>query len=94
VDVIDALALVNEAGFSWETGFESEDAMMYLDALRGLRDQEVQRFFARVGSHRDPDQLVALAREGIDAVTPLILALRRKLIREFLEAIPIGGTDA
>ncbi|MBW2257334.1 MAG: hypothetical protein JRI25_22435 [Deltaproteobacteria bacterium] len=91
VDVVDAMARLNEAGFSWETGFESEDVVMYLDALRGLREQEVQLFFARIGPDRDPDQLVAMARLGIEAVNPLILALRRKLIREFLEAIPVGG---
>jgi DNA-binding transcriptional MerR regulator len=89
VDVADALAGLAQAGFE-AYGFEARDAVVYLDALRRLLLEEVKIFLARARSGRDHRDVVALAGEGIERVTPLILALRRKLIHELLESTPLS----
>jgi DNA-binding transcriptional MerR regulator len=91
IDVADALAGLMMAGFNEDTGFTADDAALYLKAFRGLLHDEIKLFLERVSiTDREPGDLLQLAEQGIERVTPLMLALRRKLIREFLEAAPIG----
>jgi len=85
VDVADALARLSEAGFDAEHGFHASDLVMYLDALRSLLEKEVALFFARTKADESSGDLLARARKGIERVTPLILALRRKLVGELIE---------
>ena len=93
VDVADALAGLMQAGFDQATGFTADDAAIYLNALTALLHEEVMLFLKRASSPgANSDGMVKLAEQGIERVTPLILALRRKLIREFIEAAPLGGT--
>jgi hypothetical protein len=81
-----------QAGFDQKTGFTADDAAIYLTALTALLREEVMLFLKRASSPgTNPDSMVRLAEQGIERVTPLILALRRKLIREFIEAAPLGG---
>jgi hypothetical protein len=85
--VAEALASLGEGGFAQD--FTAPDAVIYLDAMRDLLHKEVTTFLGRMPEGSDPREVIALAQRGIERVTPLILALRRKLIREFLEAAPL-----
>ncbi len=87
VDVADALAALAEGGFAQD--FVAEDAVIYLDALRDLLHKEVTTFLERLPPGSDPNEVIALAQRGIERVTPLLLALRRKLLREFIDAAPL-----
>ncbi|MCP4867799.1 MAG: MerR family transcriptional regulator [Proteobacteria bacterium] len=87
VDVADALAALGEGGFAQD--FVAQDAIIYLDALRELLHKEVATFLERMPEGSDPQDVIELAQRGIERVTPLLLALRRKLIREFIDAAPL-----
>ena len=89
VDVVESLASLAEAGFTSDAGFVPEDAVIYLDALRDLLHKEVGIFLQRTGDGGDPQEVLRLARNGVERVTPLILALRRKVIGEFIDATPL-----
>lgn len=91
VDVVDALARLARAGFDRDRGFEAEDVSIYVDALRGLLQREVELFFKRVRPEDDPEVLLERAERGIEHVTPLLLALRRKMVRELLDAASLPG---
>ncbi len=94
VDVADALAHLAEAGFDEEHGWVLPDVMMYQDSLRELLSKEVSLFLQRAaGEGRGPHDLVARAQVAVERVTPLILALRRKLIRELLDAALLDDGD-
>jgi DNA-binding transcriptional MerR regulator len=89
VEVADALAALMRVGFNESTGFRAEDTVLYLDSLRTLLHDEIMLFLKRAkqpGS--DPKDMVQLAEQGIERVTPLMLALRRKLLRDFLDSAP------
>lgn len=93
VDVAEALAALSSAGFDEAHGFQAEDAVIYLTALRSLLHEEVRLFFERASrSGIDPEEMVQMAEHGIERVTPLILALRRKLIAELIDAMPLPPT--
>ena len=94
VDVVDALAKLAEVGFDQEAGFLPKDAVIYLDALRNLLYQEVAIFLERVPEGSEPKEVLNLARRGVERVSPLLLALRRKLIREFIEAAPLPSSNS
>lgn len=90
VDVAMALANLGRAGFDREHGFEPADAVIYLDALRGLLEKEIQVFLEKAGpTNAPPGELFQLAQEGVERVTPLMLAIRRKLIGELLDTGPL-----
>jgi len=88
VDIVDALARLSEAGFTEDAGFQAQDAVVYVEAMRDLLAKEAQIFLARAGAAGSPDQLVEMARKGIERVTPLILAIRRKQLHELIGGIP------
>ena len=94
VDVVGALAALAEVGFDQEAGFVPKDAVIYLDALHSLLHKEVAVFLERVPEGSDPQEVLSLARRGVERVTPLLLALRRKLIREFIEAAPLPPSSS
>ncbi len=89
VDVADALSKLAEAGFDREHGFIPEDAVVYLDTLQELLRKELALFLQRADPDQDTDELLLLASQGIERVTPLILALRRKLMHELIDATPL-----
>ena len=94
VDVVGALAALAEVGFDQEAGFVPKDAVIYLDALHSLLHKEVAVFLERVPEGSDPQEVLVLARKGVERVTPLLLALRRKLIRELIEAAPLPPSSS
>lgn len=89
VDVAVALSELAAVGFDSQAGFVAQDALIYLHCLRDLLYKEVSIFMERVPNEGDPQEKLTLARQGIERVTPLILALRRKLIADFIEAAPL-----
>jgi len=91
VAVADALAALAQAGFDDEHGFRPEHAVIYLDALTTLLHKEVALFLEKTDPSADPEALLKKAELAIERVSPLMLALRRKLIGELIEAAPITG---
>ena len=91
VAVADALAALAAAGFDDEHGFRPKHAVIYLDSLRSLLHKEVALFLEKTGPDTDPEDLVKKAELAIERVSPLLLALRRKLIGELIAAAPITG---
>ncbi len=89
VAVVDALARLTEAGFDEAHGFQPEHIVIYLEAMRELLHKEVGVFLQTQATGQDPAELLALAERGIERVTPLMMAIRRKLIRELIEAAPL-----
>ena len=93
VAVADALAALAAAGFDDEHGFEPEHAVIYLSALRELLHKEVALFLEKTDPTSNPEDLVKRAELAIERVSPLMLAIRRKLIAELIEAAPITGLN-
>ena len=93
VAVVDALAGLKEAGFDETHGFRATHAAMYLEAMRALLHTEIATFLETASSYEDPDELIRLAELGIERVTPLLLALRRRVMHELIAATPLtnGG---
>ena len=87
VSVVDALARLRDAGFDREHGFQTDDAAMYLTTLRDLLREEVRIFLERSQPGEDPEDLVARAERGIKHVTPLLIALRNKVIQELIDSL-------
>ena len=46
---------------------------------------------SKTNAEVDPEDLLAKAELAITRVSPLMLAIRRKLIAELIEAAPISG---
>jgi len=91
VAVADALAALAAAGFDDEHGFRPEHAVIYLTALQELLHKEVALFLSKTDAEVDPEDLLEKAELAITRVSPLMLAIRRKLIAELIEAAPITG---
>ncbi|MDP6931911.1 MAG: MerR family transcriptional regulator [Myxococcota bacterium] len=94
VAVADALARLAQAGFDDEAGFRPRHAVIYLDALRSLLHKEVALFLEVTSADAEPEDVLAKAELGIERVTPLLLAIRQKLIREFIQATPLLANAA
>jgi DNA-binding transcriptional MerR regulator len=94
VDVVNSLAGLRDVGFTGDRGFAAQDALIYLEALQGLLHKEVAKFLERAPQGAAPEEIVALAQQGVERVTPLLLALRRKLIDDFLQATPLPAKSA
>jgi len=93
IAVADALAALADVGFDKEHGFKAQQAVIYLEAMRDLLHREVSIFLGQDRPADDPEELLALAEQGIERVTSLMLTLRRKLIREFIDAGPLMLAD-
>jgi DNA-binding transcriptional MerR regulator len=91
VAVVDALAGLREAGFDETHGFRPAHAAIYLHAMRDLLHTEISSFLATASSYDDPDELLRLAEMGIERVTPLMLALRRRVMHELIAATPLAN---
>jgi len=91
VAVADALAALAAAGFDDEHGFQPQDAVIYLKALKELLHKEVALFLEKTDPDLEPESLVKKAELAIERVSPLMLAIRRKLIGELIKAAPITG---
>jgi len=91
VAVVDALAALKEAGFDETHGFGAAHAAMYLHAMRDLLHKEISAFLETAATYDDPDELLRLAELGIERVTPLMLALRRRVMHELIAATPLAA---
>jgi DNA-binding transcriptional MerR regulator len=92
VDVADAVARLAAEGFDREAGFHPDHVTIYMDSMRELLQKEVALFLEKVQASDDPSGLLRRAERGIEHVTPLLLALRRKLLRELLDAVALPGS--
>ena len=93
VDVADAVARLAAEGFDREAGFQADHISIYINSMRELLQKEVALFLEKVQTSDDPTGMLKRAERGIEHVTPLLLALRRKLLRELLDAVnlPTGN---
>lgn len=86
VQVAICLARLNAGGLDRRHGFEFRDAAIYVDALRDLLQREVALFLEKAEDSAGDADLMRLAATAVEEVTPLVLALRSKLLREVLES--------
>lgn len=94
VEVADALAGLAEAGFDEEHGFVPEDVVIYLDGLRSMLHKEITLFLERAPrGAADGETMVQMAHRAIERTTPFLLALRRRLIQEFIEVTPLPTSE-
>lgn len=85
-DVLAALSSLKRLGFTQAAGFTSEDVATYRRAIEQLLAREVSAF-ARVAARGKPEEAIALARSAVDGATLLIIALRKKLVADLLNAM-------
>lgn len=91
VAVADALCALAAAGFDDKHGFTPEHAVIYLSSLQELLHKEVALFLSKTDAEAAPDDLLVKAELAITRVSPLMLAIRRKLIAELIEVGPMAG---
>lgn len=75
---------MRRAGFE-KAGFRVDDLVFYMDAMRALVYQEVAMFTRVMGKDQGRDELLQMARAGMDGTNELLIALRRKLYLELLQ---------
>lgn len=81
--IVHACSSMRRAGLGEDNGFVLEELDMYMHAMRDLIAQEM-RLFARVLGHRSTDEIVEMARRGLEGTNTLLLNLRRKLFLKVL----------
>jgi len=92
VEVLATLASFQREEFTRKLGFSVADLLIYKDALQELLQREVATYLRAVSGRGAAEP--KLARAAIEGATMLILALRRKLIRDFLVAANPTIVDA
>lgn len=86
LEVLAAIANFRRLGFNEGAGFSVEDLGQYREAIHRLVQSEIQTFvkaFPTTARGSDP---VALAGTAVDGATLFLIAMRRKLILDFLAA--------
>jgi DNA-binding transcriptional MerR regulator len=86
VQVAVCVSRLSAAGLNRRHGFQFADAVIYVDSLRKLLQTEVELFLAKAEASGEEEDLLGLAAHAIEEVTPLVVALRAKLLREVLES--------
>ncbi len=84
VEVLAAVGQLKRLGITERAGFRPQDLLIYKRSLEGLLDLEIQTFLRVVVGKKPPDEAGKLARAGINGATPLLVALRKKLINDLL----------
>lgn len=85
LEVLAAIANFRRLGFSEEAGFRVEHLGGYREAIYRLVQTELRIFAKALPGNAGGGDPVALARSAIDGATLFLIAMRRKLILDFLE---------
>lgn len=84
LEVLAAIANLDRLGLSERIGFTPDDLTMYRDAIRALIENEIRMFVEVAGGSAKADDLPKLATAALDAVSMLLVAMRRKLLGDLL----------
>ncbi len=87
--ILRAVGRLQAAGVTKEVGFRVADLRMYRDAMQGLLSKEIAAFGRSVGK-RAPEDVVRLGIAAATGATDLLVAIRSKLIADFV-ASATGG---
>ena len=85
-EVLAAVGQLRSLGITERAGFHPKDMLMYKKTLEELLNLEVETFVRVVVGNKPPEEAARLARASIMGATTLIVALRKKLIADFLGA--------
>jgi DNA-binding transcriptional MerR regulator len=90
VAVVRSVAAMRRAGLNEDNGFQLDDMLLYLDAMRGLVMEELA-LFSRAMGDAGREKIVELAEAGIEGTTGLLLGLRRRIQLDLL--VEDDGTE-
>jgi DNA-binding transcriptional MerR regulator len=82
--IVRAVGRLRQAGLGAAGGFRTEELAMYKEAMEELVRQEVSLFSQRVVGRAPRKDVLRMARAGLEGTTDLLIALRRKIIMDFL----------
>lgn len=87
--ILRAVGQMKRAGFGEIGGFEAEELNLYREAMEGLIHKEVSLFAKRVVGERrrSREEVIGLARAGLESTNALLIAMRRKIFLQVLEDI-------
>ncbi len=85
VEVLAAVGELKRLGITERAGFRLADLLIYKEALEGLVKLEIETFLRVVVGKKPAQEAAQLARAGIHGATPLVVALRRKLINDIAQ---------
>lgn len=86
--IIRAVARMREAGFGAAGAFRAAELAMYKDAMEELIRKEVTLFSERVVGRVPRQEVLAMARVGLEGTNELLIALRRKILMDLLGGAP------
>ncbi|MBW2290462.1 MAG: MerR family transcriptional regulator [Deltaproteobacteria bacterium] len=90
VAVVRSVAAMRRAGLNEDNGFQLDDMLLYLDAMRRLVMEELA-LFSRAMGDAGREKIVELAEAGIEGTTGLLLGLRRRIQLDLL--VEDDGTE-
>lgn len=90
VAVVRSVAAMRRAGLNEDNGFQLDDMLLYLDAMRRLVMEELA-LFSRAMDDAGREKIVELAEAGIEGTTGLLLGLRRRIQLDLL--VEDDGTE-
>lgn len=90
VAVVRSVAAMRRAGLNEDNGFQLDDMLLYLDAMRRLVMEELA-LFSRAMDDAGREKIVELAETGIEGTTGLLLGLRRRIQLDLL--VEDDGTE-
>ena len=83
VRIVEILCKLRDAGYTEDTGFNSEHIKMYKDMMEVLAKQEVRTFSRAVTGKLSFDEMTEMAETGINLLNLLIGILRKRLILQY-----------
>jgi DNA-binding transcriptional MerR regulator len=84
--IVQAVGLLKEAGLGRDIGFQADDLEMYRKAMEDLIRKEITIFAKRVVGTQKRTDVISMARGGLEGTNALLVALRRKIFLELLQA--------
>lgn len=82
--IIRAVSRMRKAGLGAEGAFRAEELALYKEAMEDLIRKEVTLFSERVVGRLPRKDVLDLARAGLEGTNELLIALRRKILIDFL----------
>jgi DNA-binding transcriptional MerR regulator len=84
LEVIAAIAKLKRLGLTERAGFRAKDVVMYREALEQLLEREVQTFLRVTSGLGKRARAAEIARAAVEGATLLLLAVRKKIVLDFL----------
>ena len=90
--IVHAVASMQRAGLNADNGFGLDELTMYAASMERLIDREITRF-AEVMGALPRDQVLGLARAGLEGTNALLIGLRRRIFLDLLDRLGAEGQD-